>query len=104
MLRLAALGLGLTQVRSGGQPKPGAASGRQPSIGMTRYSSRRPRWAMNQWPSSPIVMPWRMGMGPAPTKLSQPGCSVSPSTGRPAGLGRSSTHTALPVRAAASST
>ena len=29
MLRLAALGLGLTQLRSVGQPKPGAASGAQ---------------------------------------------------------------------------
>ncbi len=45
-----------------------------------------------------------MGIGPAPTKLSQPGRSVSPSTGRPTGFGRSSTHTAWPRRAAASST
>ena len=45
-----------------------------------------------------------MGSGPAPTKLSQPGRKRRPSTGRPAGLGRSSTQTDLPVRAAASST
>jgi hypothetical protein len=43
-----------------------------------------------------MVRPWRIGMGPAPTKLSQPGAASGPSTGRPAGLGRSSTQTALP--------
>src|SRR5438067_13537066 len=59
---------------------------------------------MNQRPSSPSVKPWRIGIGPAPTKLSQPGRSVSPSIGRPAGLGRSSTQTLLPCSAAASST
>jgi hypothetical protein len=52
---------------------------------------------MNQWPSSPIVRPWRIGIGPAPTKLSQPSRSVRPSTGRPAGLGRSSTQTDFAV-------
>ena len=51
---------------------------------------------MNQWPSSPSVSPCRIGIGPAPTKLSQPGRNVSPSIGRPAGLGRSSTQTYLP--------
>ena len=36
MLTLAALGLGLIHTRSLGQPKPGAASGAQPSIAITR--------------------------------------------------------------------
>jgi hypothetical protein len=53
---------------------------------------------MNQWPSSPSVSPWRIGIGPAPTKLSQPARSVRPSTGRPTGFGRSSTQTDLPCR------
>ena len=44
-----------------------------------------------------------IGIGPAPTKLSCPGTSSVPSTGRPAGLGRSSTQTSLPCRAASSS-
>lgn len=34
---------------------------------------------MNQWPSSPSVSPCRIGIGPAPTKLSQPSRSVIPS-------------------------
>ena len=45
-----------------------------------------------------------MGRGAAPTKLSQPGTRRLPSTGRPTGLGRSSTQTLLPWAAAASST
>jgi hypothetical protein len=59
---------------------------------------------MNQRASSPSVKPWRIGSGPAPTKLSQPGRSLVPSIGRPAGFGRSSTQTALPCFAAASRT
>ena len=45
-----------------------------------------------------------IGNGPAPTKLSQPVRSRRPSTGRPTGLGRSSTHTALSCFDAASRT
>ena len=45
-------------------------------------------------------MPWRIGSGPEPTKLSQPGVSDGASIGRPIGFGRSSTRTALPLRAA----
>ena len=44
-----------------------------------------------------------MGSGPAPTKLSQPVRRVNPSTGRPAGLGLSSTTTCLPYCAATES-
>ena len=58
----------------------------------------------NQRAISPIVSPWRIGISPAPTKLSQPLRSARPSTGRPAGFGRSSTHTALPRAAQSSST
>ena len=58
---------------------------------------------MNQWPISPMVSPWRIGIGPAPTKLSCPGSNSVPSIGRPAGLGRSSTHTLLPALLAACS-
>ena len=52
---------------------------------------------MNHRPNSPSVSPWRIGNGPAPTKLCHPVRSVKPSTGRPTGLGRSSTHTVVDV-------
>ncbi len=73
---------------------PRAASS-PPSV-TTWHSTSSRSVATNQRASSPMVRPWRIGSAPAPTKLSQPARSVSPSTGRPAGFGRSSTHTALP--------
>ena len=52
--------------------------------------------------SSPIVMPWRIGIGNWPTNDSNPGTSASPSTSTPPiGLGRSQTTTGTPCRAQA---
>src|SRR5579864_534732 len=105
MNRLGAFGLGLTQVRRPiGQPYPGSALGSQPSIGTIWQSTSNLNLVTNQSASSPMVKPWRIGNGPAPTKLSAPGRNIRPSTGRPIGFGRSSTHTDLRVLAASSST
>ncbi len=42
---------------------------------------------MNQRPSSPSVSPWRIGIGPAPTKLSQPGRKRQPFDRPPGRIG-----------------
>jgi hypothetical protein len=43
---------------------------------ITVQSMSRSRVVTNQQASSPIVRPWRIGSGPAPTKLSQPGAAA----------------------------
>ena len=52
--------------------------------------------------SSPIVMPWRIGIGYWPTKLSKPWTSIGPSTpAPPIGFGRSQTMAFTPCLRAA---
>ena len=78
------------------------ASRRQPSIVTTSTSA--PSWncSLKSRASSPMVMPWRIGIGNWPTNDSKPGTSVSPSTATPPiGLGRSQTMTGTPWRAQA---
>ena len=51
-----------------------------------------PKCVLKSTASSPMVIPWRMGMGKSPTNDSNPGSSIGPSTAAPPiGLGRSHT-------------
>ena len=74
----------------------------QPSISTTWRSAPMPKCVLKSAASSPIVIPWRMGMGKSPTNDSYPGSSIGPSTAAPPiGLGRSHTMTGSLCRAAA---
>ena len=74
----------------------------QPSSGMIRRSAPMPNRSLNSLASSPIVMPWRRGIGNCPTKEVKSGSRTGPSTASPPiGLGRSHTTTGNPHRRAA---
>ena len=61
-----------------------------------------PKCSLNRRAISPIVMPWRIGIGYIPTNDSKPGTSTMPSTcAPPIGLGRSQTTTGSPCARAA---
>ena len=75
-------------------------SRRQPSIATTSRSAPMPKCSLNSRASSPIVMPWRIGIGYSPTNDSNPCTSIGPSTASPPiGLGRSQTMTLTPCSA-----
>ena len=78
--QVGALGLGLIQVRSpSGPAETGRHQGRQPCISITRSSTSSFNPSMNQRPSSPMVRPWRIGMGRRRRNL-QPSRQQRPST------------------------
>ncbi len=77
-------------------------SRRHPSIALTSRAAPRPSSALKSRASSPIVMPWRIGIGHMPTKDSKPFTSIGPSTAvPPIGFGRSQTMAGTPWRPAA---
>ena len=86
-----------------GRPVASAYMSRvQPSIFTTSSDAPMPNASLNNLASSPVVMPWRIGIGNRPTNDSHPCCSVAPSTPMPPiGFGRSQTMTVTPCFAAA---
>ena len=103
IFRLAALGLGLTHALSFvGQPNPGNSFGVYPVISTMVLLQPGALFSQYQLQSSPIVNPWRVGNSALPTKLSCPDSSTRPSSGRPAGLGRSRIQSSTPCSLQAS--
>jgi hypothetical protein len=65
-----------------------------PSILTTSSAAPIAKCSLNSRASSPIVMPWRIGIGNWPTNDSNPGTSAAPSTSTPLiGFGLSHTMT-----------
>ena len=63
-----------------------------PPSARPRARAPMPKCSLNSRASSPIVMPWRIGIGNCPTNDSKPGSSIGPSTATPPiGFGRSQT-------------
>ena len=66
-------------------------------IATTSSLAPMPKSSLNSRASSPIVMPWRIGIGYWPTNDSNPRSSIGPSTSTPPiGFGRSQTTTGRP--------
>ena len=88
------LGDGITH----GAPASSAYMSRDHSvIGTTSSRAPMAKWSLNRRASSPMVMPWRIGMGNCPTNDSKPASSIGPSTSTPPiGFGRSQTMTSTP--------
>ena len=77
-------------------------SRRQPSIFTTSSDAPIAKCSLNSRASSPMVIPWRIGIGNCPTNDSKPSTSNAPSTSvPPIGLGRSHTMTGTPCLAQA---
>ena len=67
---------------------------RQPAIATTSRRALSAKRSLKNRAASPIVSPWRIGMGKSPTNDSNPGRSRAPSMSTPPiGFGRSHTIT-----------
>ena len=71
--RCRASGCSATAAPRAGRSRRSTCSRRQPSIVTTSRSAPMPKCSLNRRASSPIVMPWRIGIGYRPTNDSKPG-------------------------------